>query len=332
MKNFFLSLIVLIAAVIFPSLNAAADDSGPSGSEGLDYVLSQLDPAYANALEELRGGDPIANGTQRETVRTVQTMFNEFGFNLPLTGGFYNQSMGALQTLEATFGAKKTDLLDADTLERLMAYLLYYRAAVNETSEGKEFPNTPGFAELERNMVQEIASNDHQYLIGCAYEMAGSYWEAYQAFKNADTDDAQTRMDSCEQSWPANGEIYRDPSFYGTNAVLHIKIGKSDSLGVMVKIFRSGENVSSLFLGKGDTVTAYLAGGSKYQIKLGAGEKWFGVKDAFGDIGNYEVMTYEDGSDKIQLDAGYIYTLNINTTTPVPGDPVDSDDIPYETF
>ena len=67
MKNFFLSLIVLIAAVIFPSLNAAADDSGSSGSEGLDYVLSQLDPAYANALEELHGGDPIANGTQRET-------------------------------------------------------------------------------------------------------------------------------------------------------------------------------------------------------------------------------------------------------------------------
>lgn len=100
----------------------------------------------------------------------------------------------------------------------------------------------------------------------------------------------------------------------------------------MIKIFRSGDNVSSLFLGKGDTVTAYLAGGSKYQIKLGVGEKWFGVKDAFGDIGNYEVMTYEDGSDKILLDAGYIYTLNINTTTPVPGDPVDSDDIPYETF
>lgn len=303
-----------------------------SSNSNLDYVLAHVDPSYKDALAALRSGDPIANGTQSETVRTVQALFNEFGFNLPLTGGFYNQSQNALQTIETTFGMEKTDSLNADTFERILTSLLYYRAAVNETEDGEKFPDTPDFLTLSKNLDFGSESGRHLYLAGSAYQMAGANYQAYRAFEESGADDYRARMETCAQDWPSTGEIYRDTSFYGTNTSLTFRIGKSADTGVIIKILRSGVNVSTLFLGRGDAVTAYLAGNTKYQLKIGMGEKWYGIKDAFGQDGYYEVMTYEDGSDTVYLEAGGIYTLSINTTTSADGDPVDSERIPYKDF
>ena len=312
--------------------DAITEDEPVSYGGDLDYVLAHVDPAYKDALEALRSGDPIANGTQSETVRTVQAIFNEFGFKLPLTGGFYNQSLASLQTIEETFGMEKTNSLDAATLERILINLLYYRAAKNETSEEEAFPNTPDFDELERNLNLGTEAGNHLYLKACAYQMAGAYYKAYQTFEESGSDDYEQRMDACAQDWPATGQIDRDPNFYGTNTSLTFRIGKDADTAVIIKILRKGVTVSTLFLGRGDTVTAYLAGDTQYQLKLGMGEKWYGIKDTFGDDGYYEVMTYEDGTDTVFLEAGGIYTLSINTTVTTGGDPVDSERVPYSDF
>ena len=309
-----------------------ADTDAPPLGGNSDYVFRNVDPAYKDALEALRGGDPIANGTQNETVRTVQAIFNEFGFELPLTGGFYNQSLASLQTIEETFGMEKTNSLDAVTLERILINLLYYRAAKNETSEEEAFPNTPDFDELERNLDLGGDAGNHLYLKACGLQMAGAYYKAYQAFEESGADDSAQRMEACAQDWPATGQIDRDPNFYGTNTSLTFRIGKDADTAVLIKILRKGVTVSTLFLGRGDTVTAYLAGDTQYQLKLGMGEKWYGIKDTFGDDGYYEVMTYEDGTDTVFLETGGIYTLSINTTVTTGGDPVDSERVPYSDF
>ena len=64
------------------------------------YAFENVDSNYREVYDELLKGERIQNGTQSETVRAIQSFFNEFGFKLPLTGGFYNQSLGALQTIE----------------------------------------------------------------------------------------------------------------------------------------------------------------------------------------------------------------------------------------
>ncbi len=314
------------------AIYGAASVSTPPLGGNSDYVFRNVDPSYRDAYDKLRESEPIANGTQNETVRTIQTIFNEFGFELPLTGGFYNQSLASLQTIEETFGMEKTNSLDAATLERILINLLYYRAAKNETSEEETFPNTPNFDELERNLNLGTEAGNHLYLKACGLQMAGAYYKAYQTFEESGSDDYEQRMDACAQDWPATGQIDRDPNFYGTNTSLTFRIGKDADTAVIIKILRRGVTVSTLFLGRGDTVTAYLAGDTQYQLKLGMGEKWYGIKDAFGPDGYYEVMTYEDGTDTVFLEAGGIYTLSINTTTTTEGDPVDSERVPYRDF
>lgn len=315
-----------------PSATPAPLVSGENSN--LSYVLSKVDPAYADALEALRDGDPIANGTQSDTVRTVQTFLNEFGFNLPLTGGFYNQSLASLQKVEETFGMEKTTAVDADTFEQLLLALLYYRGAKKEITDGEEFPDTPSLEEIGLNLEFEGGYSRHAYLSGCGYEMAEAYYRAYMEFDDSNESDAAARKEKCSQPWPANGEYYRAPGFYGSNTSLNILfLDKDPDIAAVIKFYRNGENVSNLFLGRGNSVTAYLAGNSEYQIKMGYGEDWFGYEDTFGGFGSYEAFLFGDGSKTAYLEAGASYTLRINTTEIDPDStPVGTDYTGFDEF
>ncbi len=297
------------------------------------YAFENVDSNYREVYDELLKGERIQNGTQSETVRAIQSFFNEFGFKLPLTGGFYNQSLGALQTIEETFGMKKTDYIDSDVFAALVPKLLYYKAALREIGSDSADDSTPGFIDLAENLNPETGGPDRAYLEAAAFEMAEAYYQAYQRFSESSAADANARMENCVQPWPRNGEIYRDPNYYGSNTELVIKIGKDENIGAVIKIIRKNKTVSTLFLGRGESVTAYLAGGT-YQIKVGMGEKWFGLRDTFGKLGSYETLTFDEaGNETVTLNAGYVYTLRINSGEYDPtADQVDSEYESYEDF
>ena len=297
------------------------------------YAFENVDSNYREVYDELLKGERIQNGTQSETVRAIQSFFNEFGFKLPLTGGFYNQSLGALQTIEETFGMKKTDYIDADVFAALVPKLHYYKAALREIGSDSADDSTPGFIDLAENLNPETGGPDRAYLEAAAFEMAEAYYQAYQRFSESSAADANARMENCVQPWPRNGEIYRDPNYYGSNTELVIKIGKDENIGAVIKIIHKNKTVSTLFLGRGESVTAYLAGGT-YQIKVGMGEKWFGLRDTFGKLGSYETLTFDEaGNETVTLNAGYVYTLRINSGEYDPtADQVDSEYESYEDF
>lgn len=288
-----------------PAEDIAAEEDVKEGSglDGMMILLEELDePLYDSTLDLLRSGDPIRNGTQGDAVRGVQTLLNEFGKNLPLTGGFYNMSLSGLQDVERVFGMEKTDFVDTAVFEELLINLHVYRNLENEDGNEILLPEELG-----------ISLDQETYLKACSWEMKGKFYKAYNQFYLSDWEDFEARMDACVQKWPANGEIYHNPSYYGDGATLNILVGKEDGQAMLIKIMRGDTLISALFLGNGTNVSTSLPAGT-YTIKTGIGDTWFGLNDAFGEDGYYETLLFDDNLRDVALDYGYDYTLRLNFT------------------
>ncbi|NMA13602.1 MAG: hypothetical protein GX933_10555 [Chloroflexi bacterium] len=289
------------------------EDSQPVG---IQYLLAELnEPIYKTTLEMLRSDEPIRNGSQGDAVRGVQTLLNEFGKNLPLTGGFYNMSLAALQDVERVFGMDNTDYVDDAVFEQLLINLQAFRKLDNLGEDEIIYHDELG-----------ISWDQEAYLKACAWEMKGKFYNAYQAFYQSGWNDYETRMEACVQKWPTDGEIYHNPSYYSSGTTLQIIVGKDDGQAMLIKIMRGDTLVSALFLGKGTTVTASLPAGT-YTIKTGVGETWFGLNDAFGEDGYYETLLFDNDMREVTLDYGYDYTLRLNFSGEA--DP-DADDVGSE--
>lgn len=302
------------------SANQENDDDVPviedSEPVGIASLLEELDqPIYASTLKSLRSGETIRNGSQSDAVRGVQTLLNEFGKDLPLTGGFYNMSLTALQDVERVFGMEKTDFVDDAVFEQLLINLQVFRKLENAGEDEILFPD-----ELEISWDQET------YLKACAWEMKGSFYKAYNAFSSSNWNDYEARMEACVQKWPTNGEIYHNPSYYGSGTTLKIVAGKEEGQAMLIKIMRGDTLISALFLGNGNSITASLPAGT-YTVKTGVGESWFGLNDAFGEEGYYETLIFDNDRKEVTLENGYDYTLTLNFSGE--SDP-DADDVGSE--
>ena len=62
--------------------------------------------------------------------------------------------------------------------------------------------------------------------------------------------------------------------------------------------------------GTGKAKTSLPAG--TYIIKDGTGKNWFGEEEAFGSEGYYEIMTFGDGQQEVQLKKNYSSTITVN--------------------
>ena len=40
---------------------------------------------------------------------------------------------------------------------------------------------------------------------------------------------------------------------------------------------------------------------------------WYGENDAFGEDGNYEILTFDNNSQQVKFERNYIYTLTLHT-------------------
>lgn len=300
-----------------------ADNEAETETDAIGIVLEELaEPLYNSAYEALLSGDPVRNGSQGDVVRSIQTLLNEFGKDLPLTGGFYNKSLAALQDIQRGFAMEKTDYIDAQIFEQLLVNLAIFRSTESESSED--------FDHIAEKLG--ISWDEQRYLQACAEEMKGRFYKAYKGFYYSKWEDYQTRMETCVQQWPANGEIYHHPSYYSGGTTLKIEYGKSPEIAALIKIMSDDTLVSALFLGNSNSSWVSLPPGT-YKIKTGLGSNWFGLKDAFGDEGDYETLLFDDGMKEVTLKYGYDYTLQINSSETLP----DSDDVgsqyePYDEF
>lgn len=276
------------------------------------------DPLYTQTYEHLAAGNTIQKGEKSEYGRGLQTLLAALGRDISTGGQVGAKTITAMNDVFAMLGMDSGDSVDAARYERLLACCLCLK------DEDAAHDTLVGF----------MSEDEFTYLCACGYELTGEYYKAYQKFCLTGWEDANERATACAQEWPKNGEVYRNSTYSGKKTYLHIQIdSQNEGQAALIKIYaNNGDLVSCLFIGGAGKATAKLPGGT-YIVKMGVGESWFGVEDAFGSKGTYQTMLFDDGAKKVTLKSGYEYTLTINTAVSDPSaEDVRSEHEEYEGF
>lgn len=185
---------------------------------------------------------------------------------------------------------------------------------------------------------QRASSEESESDIDASYQQAleylkdEKYYSAYEAFNESYADDAYEQAQKCIKPWPKNGEIWRTSGGKGDQFEFNIKVNQDEDQAMLLRFYRRGFPISYVFVGGSSSVKVSLPAGT-YTVKSGTGTDWFGEKESFGRYGNYETMTFNGDDEEIKLEAGYSYTLTINTSDRTPGsDAVGSEYESWEGF
>ena len=160
--------------------------------------------------------------------------------------------------------------------------------------------------------------NDEDYQAGLEYMKQKKYYSAYESFGYSDLQEAEKQAKKCIQKWPKDGEIYHNSSIKGKNAQLRVVVKQDSKQAMLFRIYKGGKLASCIFIGGNGNATVKLPGGS-YVVKMGIGNNWFGLKEAFGRYGDYSTFSY-NGSNSISLKNGYrrIITIGASEKSPIP--------------
>ena len=120
------------------------------------------------------------------------------------------------------------------------------------------------------------------------------------------------RAGSCVQPWPKTGVLYRNPAVKGGSAELAVQFNTDPDTAMLVKIYTvDGVLARTMFIGGTGKATCSLPAGT-YIIKDGVGKNWYGEAEAFGSEGYYEIMTFGNGQQEVQLKKNYSSTITVN--------------------
>ena len=212
-----------------------------------------------------------------------------------MDGSVGPRTIAALNAVQAAFGLEQTESLDAAQYAELLPRLL-------------TLTDPDGADGLMFGRVGE----EFDYVRGCALALQGKYFSAQQAFEQSGWGDWHERAEACPQTWPETGLLYRNPDVPGSDTQLTVQFNTDPDTAMLVKIYtEDGALARTLFIGGTGKASAKLPAGS-YLIKDGTGHTWYGEAEAFGDWGNYEIMTFEGGEQLVQLKRNYTTTITVN--------------------
>ena len=156
------------------------------------------------------------------------------------------------------------------------------------------------------------------------------YYTARREFLQSLWGDWNERAADCIRSWPENGTVWEKNLSSGRDTQLTIRVNQPEDSAFFARLYLDGQACSGLFIGGTGEATASLPGGT-YSIKAGSGGVWYGARELFGESAAYQSMTFdENGSETVELESGYAYTLEINVSVSSGGTGVGSEEESWE--
>jgi len=274
-------------------------------SEELDYVLNALgDQKYLDTLSALQNGETLTNGSNGSAAAGLQQMLVDFGCSISIDGDAGPATFAALNDVLAAFNMESAQAVDADLYAQLLPLLLLSRDEA-----------------VARDLLYDsITSEDEgrfDYLLGCARFLKGHYYTAKLAFLESEYEDYLQRAEACVQPWPQNGELWHDDRYYSQALYLDFDIESTDeSQGRCIQVYtEDNQPVCALFLTGSGTVSTTLPEGV-YRFRDALGFDWYGVKEAFGEDGEYEEYIFYDQEyngdpSLVYLNAGYQWIVSV---------------------
>ena len=278
---------------------------------GICYALTGEPELAHEAWQEDKGYHGLAAENLAESASEADWVVIVYPENTTISGVKYTATRVAAKRMadSAVYGY-------SFSLEPTRTRLVVSSGA-SRTADGA-FLYDKAIREIAAQLSDNLDSGAAAYYQALALYRQGKYYSAREAFYESGWDDYQARAEACEQKWPRTGEVWRSGSVQGTGMQLTIKVNQAADVAWFARIYRNGSPVSYVFIGGSGEVTVRLPGGT-YSIKDGTGRAWFGTSEAFGREGSYEAMTFDDrGSETVQLNNNYSYTLTINVQSANP--------------
>ena len=297
-----LSVLVLIALLpgAFGAL-AEAGEPAPADASAVDFPIDEVldalgDPVYRETYEALQAGEAIGKGSKGDAAKGVQQALIALGQDITADGSIGPRTISALNAVQAAFGLPQTEALDAAGYAGLLPGLLI--AADPDAADGL--------------LREHMDAGRYDYLRGCALYAKGLYYSAKLSFEGSGFGDWEDRAAACVQPWPKTGPLYSNPDVKGSNCRLTVAFNTDEDIAMLVKIYTAdGALARTLFIGGTGKASATLPAGF-YVIKDGSGANWYGEEETFGGEGEYEVMTFVDGEQAVELMKNCAATLTVN--------------------
>ncbi len=149
------------------------------------------------------------------------------------------------------------------------------------------------------------------YQAGLALFFEERFYSAEKAFTESRYDNWEEWASLCQQTKPETGELWHDPDQTDGNTQLTIRVEQGDT-DLFARIYQEDNLISNVYIAGSDKVTIKLPGDAVYKIKDGVGRTWYGEKEAFGEEGTYEMLTFDEkGTEEVLLKSGFAYDLRI---------------------
>jgi len=267
----------------------------------LERIFELLDDdTYSKTYNLLKTSKDLTNGSKGELVLGFQKTLIGLGQNIAADSVFGNATLTAFYQAADALGISRTNKISSKLYAALMPALLIN---LNEDAASK----------LLEDMLSGDGGSEYEYLKGCVMCMRGKYYNARNCFENSRFGDYEDRALACVQDMPATGQVYKNNELTGSESSLTVSINSYDeSAATCVLIYNSDDQLVSCLLIRGSSNAMALLKAGRYRIVDGTGYRWYGVRDMFGEDGTYETIIFDDGTDTLDIQSGYDYTITFN--------------------
>lgn len=193
-----------------------------------------------------------------------------------------------------------------------------YYTAKGLMAEGKWADAAELLSDLEDKGYQDAGSLRTECSVHITYEEAealyaeGRYYDAYVAYNSISEasyeglPDMGEKAQSCIQSFPEAGVVYRNGDYPDQNCEL--SIDNSGRPNAYYKLYMGDTLILTVFIPEGGYETFMLPAGT-YRMNKGYGTMWFGTEDMFGDEGSYWRCNF-GSSEEFTLEAWSGYEIS----------------------
>ena len=180
--------------------------------------------------------------------------------------------------------------------------------------------------QIEENQQGDKSLYDRAYAL---YEKK-NYYNAHELFIQSQYGDWERMAKKCVRRWPADGEIWHDPSQWLRDTEVTFRVDQPEDTAIFIVVYKNNAPVSKVFIGGPGEVTVMLPGNGKYMIKDGVGSEWYDEDDMFGPDGAYETMTFKpDDSETYYFEQRLSYMITINIEDVI-GEDIGSEDLDWK--
>ena len=182
-------------------------------------------------------------------------------------------------------------------------------------SHSGEFEPENAIKELAEKWVETPPEekSEEAYLAAQELEKAGNYYQAREKYMESLWKDWRKKVTACQKSMPKTGVLWRNKNVKGNQATLTLQVkGAPKNSGFLARIYQDGTAAAYVFIRGNGKASVKLPAGD-YTVDVGAGLKWFGEKDAFGDDyeGDYYSCRFADGAKTLTLGAKKTVTVEM---------------------